>query len=63
MKNQIHKQEVGEYVVFKLVLFLLPGSTMLRQETRKYFPQAVPKSTLSETKDKQQSRKSETRRK
>jgi hypothetical protein len=25
----------------------LPGSIMLRQQTRKYFPQAVPRSTLS----------------
>lgn len=25
----------------------LPGSTMLRHETRKYLPHAVPKSTLS----------------
>lgn len=24
-----------------------PGSMMLRQDTRKYFPQAVPRSTLS----------------
>lgn len=25
----------------------IPGSTMLRQDTRKYFPHAVPRSTLS----------------
>jgi hypothetical protein len=29
--------------------FYLPGSIMLRQHTLKYFPQAVPKSTLSDT--------------
>ena len=26
---------------------IIPGSIMLKQDTRKYFPHAVPKSTLS----------------
>lgn len=28
--------------------FVVPGSIMLRHDTRKYLPQAVPRSTLSE---------------
>ena len=41
MKNQQHKQEARRVNNFgTLVLVFLPGSTMLRQETRKYFPQA-----------------------
>lgn len=30
----------------------IPGSIMLRHETRKYFPHAVPRSTLSSAKQK-----------
>jgi hypothetical protein len=32
---------------YKENMFEVPGSTMVRQDTRKYFPNAIPRSTLS----------------
>lgn len=34
-------------IFWKVTVLKLPGSIMLRQQTRKYLPQAVPRSTLS----------------
>jgi hypothetical protein len=50
--KQFH-QTFPNYVPFNLGgMRMLPGSIMLRQQTRKYLPQAVPKSTLSVDKHK-----------
>jgi hypothetical protein len=47
ISKQVH-QTFPNHVPFNLGgMRMLPGSIMLRQQTRKYLPQAVPKSTLS----------------